>query len=69
MMPKDWLPRQLLVCAPAGGKCSAEGHKLQWNVVVASDLKKCDLSGTWREYGQECDSWCTTIQHSVKFSI
>ena len=66
MMPRDQLPRQLLVCAPAGGKCSAGGQKRQWNGVVASDLKKCNLSGTWREYAQECDSWCTTIHHSVE---
>ena len=66
MMPKDQLPRQLLVCAPAGGKCSAGGQKQRWNGAVASDLKKCNLSGTWREYAQECNSWCTTIHHSVE---
>ena len=34
--------------------------------IVASDLKKCNLSGTWREYAQEYDSWCSTIHHSVE---
>ena len=33
---------------------------------MASDLKKCDLSGTWREHAQERDFWCTTIQCSVQ---
>ena len=65
-MPKDWLPRQLLVCAPVGGKRSAGGQKRWWNDVVASDLKQCNLSRTWREQAQECDSWCTTIQCSVE---
>ena len=63
---QDQLPRQLLVCAPVGGKCSAGRQKQRWNGVVASDLKKCNLSGTWIEYAQECDSLCTTIQHSVE---
>ena len=65
-MSEDWLPRQLLVCAPVGGKCSAGGQKRRWNDVVASDLKQCNLSGTWREQVQEPGSWCTTIQHSVE---
>ena len=33
---------------------------------MASDRKKCNWSGTWREYAQERDSWCTTIQCSVE---
>ena len=38
-VPEDQLPRQLLVCAPVGDKCSAGGQKRWWNDVVASDLK------------------------------
>ena len=33
---------------------------------MASDLKKCNLSGIWKEHAQEHDSWCTTIQQSVE---
>ena len=54
------------MCAPAGGKCSAGGQKRRWNGVVASDLKQCNLSGTWIEHAQERGFWCTTIQHSVE---
>ena len=39
-IPKDQLPRQLLVCAPAGGKRSAGGQKRRWNDVVTCSLKK-----------------------------
>ena len=65
-MPEDRLPRQILMCAPAGGKRSAGGQKRRWNDVVASDLKKCNLSGTWREHAQEHNSWHTIIQRSVE---
>ena len=65
-MPEDQLPRQLLVCSPVGGKHSAGGQKRGWNDIVASDLKQCNLSGTWREQAQEHGSWCTTIQRSVE---
>ena len=64
-MPEDRLPRQLLVCAPVGGKCSAGEQKQRWNDLVTCSLKKCNLSGTWREHAQERDSWRTTIQRSV----
>ena len=46
-IPEDWLPRQLLMCAPVGGKHSAGGQKQRQNEVVASDFKQCNLSGTW----------------------
>ena len=64
--PEDWLPRQLLVCAPVGGKRSAGGQKQRWNDVVASDLKQCNLSGIWRKQAQEHGSWRTTTQCSVE---
>jgi hypothetical protein len=63
-MPEERLPRQLLVCAPAGGKRAAGGQKNRWNDVVANDLNQCNLSRTWRELAQERDSWRTTIQQS-----
>ena len=65
-MPEDRLPRQLLVCAPVGGKHSVGGQKQWWNNVVASDLKQCNLSETWREQTQEHGSWHTTIRCSVE---
>ena len=57
-MPEDQLPGQLLVCAPAGGRHSAGGQKRRWNDIVASDLKKCNSSGIWREHAQERDCVC-----------
>ena len=69
-MPEDQLPCQLLVSAPVGCKHSAGGQKRQWNNIMASDLKQCNLSGTWREHAQEHaqehGSWHTTIQKSVE---
>ena len=42
------LPKQLLVSAPIGGKHPAGRQKRRWN-DVASDLKECNLSESWRE--------------------
>lgn len=63
-MSEERLPRQLLVCAPVGGKRAAGGQRRRWNDVVATDLKQCNLSRTWRELAQERSSWRTTIQCS-----
>ena len=65
-MPDERLPKQLLVSAPVGGKRSAGGQKRRWNDVVSSELKQCNLSGTWREQAQERNSWRNTIKHSVE---
>ena len=65
-MPNERLPKQLLVSAPVGGQRSAGGQKRRWNDVVSSELKQCNLSGTWREQAQERDSWRNTIKHSVE---
>ena len=66
-MSNDRLPKQLLVSASVGGKCTAGGQKHRWNDVVASDLKQCNLSESWREQAQERDSWRATIKHSAEF--
>ena len=65
-MFNDRLPKQLLVSAPVGGKCTTGGQKCQWNGVVASDLEQCNLSESSREQAQERDLWCTTIRDSVE---
>ena len=64
-MPNECLPKQLLVSAPVGGKRSAGGQKQRRN-DVSSELKQCNLSGTWREQAQERDSLHNTIKHSVE---
>ena len=65
-MSNDRLPKQLLVSAPVGGKRTAGGQKHRWNDMVASDLKECNLSESWREQAQERDSWRTIIRDSVE---
>ena len=65
-MSEERLPKQLLVLAPVGGKCTAGGQKRRWSDLVVNDLKQCNLSGSWREQAQECDSWRATIRRRVE---
>ena len=64
-LPKQ-LPKQLLVSAPVGGRRTAGGQKRRWSDLVSNDLKQCNLSRSWREQAQECDSWRATIRHRVE---
>ena len=55
-MSEERLLKQLLLSAPVGDKHTAGGQKHQWSDLVAIDLKECNLSRSWREQAQECDS-------------
>ena len=65
-MSEERLPKQLLVSAPVGGKRAAGGQKRRWSDLMASNLKQCNLSGSWREQAQERDSWRATIKPRVE---
>ena len=65
-MPEERLPKQHLVSATVGGKCTAKGQKCRWSDVVANDLKQYNLFGTWRVQAQQHDSWRATIKHRVE---
>ena len=43
------LLKHLLVCHPQSGKQSAGSQKRQWNDLVLSDWKKCELLPDWRD--------------------
>ena len=41
-----------------------EAQMMSWCVCVHACM--CvDLSGTWRQQAQQCDSWTATMKHSV----
>ena len=60
-MKKDRIPKCLLVCKPAVGKCSVGDQKQRWNDVLVDDLKKCELYSSWREEVQDHKIWLLRI--------
>ena len=63
---EDRIPKCLLVCKPAGGKCSVGGQKRRWNDVLVDDLKKCELYSSWREEVQDRHIWRGWISTSAE---
>ena len=55
------LPKCLLVCHPQSSKRSA-GQKQQWNDLVVSDLKKCDLLP---DMASERDPWRGLVKEAT----
>ena len=64
-MPDSWLPKQLLVCAPAQGAGSAGGQKCCWNDLVHRDLVKCEMEQYWRELGQDRLAWRGVVEMCI----
>ena len=63
-MADSWIPKCLLVCQTYGGKRSVGGQKRQWNDLVLSDLKKCDLLPDWRDMAHERGAWHCLVKEA-----
>ena len=59
------IPRQLLVCRPETGKCTAGGQKLRWADIVTKDLKRYKIDKDWRKIAQDRDEWNAIIENRV----
>ena len=62
-MDLSWVPRQLMVCCPEGGKRMPGGQKLRWNDVVSKDLKKGEILSDWRQIAKDrrMEEFCECI--------
>ena len=63
-MADSRIPKCLLVCQPYGGKRSVRGQKRQWNDLVISDLKKCDLLADWHDMAHERGAWPCLVKEA-----
>ena len=56
-MYDNHLPKEPLVCTPAGRSRRAGGQKWRWGNLVTRDLKDCKLEEDWSELALDRCTW------------
>ena len=60
------MPQSRMVYWREGGKCAAGVQKLQWNDIVARNVKKCEMCSEWRSVAKDWREWRGKVAAAVE---